>query len=273
MTVQRRMSIPSSIPLHLHLHLPAWSATRLINSMSAGSRSDFGYGGGVSFEEVIFSDIQDVIIDLVPTTARGSGRHGHDRGDDRGYGFADSLAIQAGTGADELRIEAGEIVAENAQTVITFNGGDGDDTLAVFGVAAADVPVLGDGASGTVTPDGGGVINYTGVEAVRTPLIYQAPGAAELTLSFNETDDELDLFDAEEESVLASATNKAISSISEVRIIGSSEADALTLNASFNRPVWFDGGSGSVADMLLGPDEDNAWESRVRMRDTLQQPR
>ena len=127
-------------------------------------------------------------------------------------------------------------------------------------MAAADVPVLGNSASGTVTPDGGGVINYTGVEAVRTPLIYQAPGAAELTLSFNETDDELDLFDAEEESVLASATNKAISSISEVRIIGSSEADALTLNASFNRPVWFDGGSGSVADMLLGPDEDNTWE-------------
>ena len=104
----------ASIPSTFTFTSPHGADSILIDSMSAGTNRISGTSGGVSFEEVIFSNIQDVIIDL------GANDSAEEADDVVTIGATieatglNSLAIQAGTGADELRIEAGEIVAENA---------------------------------------------------------------------------------------------------------------------------------------------------------------
>ena len=192
--------------------------------------------------EIAFSNIQNLV--------------GGSNGDSYNFnGGWLSGGIDAGAGDDLLFIDDSLQVPVRQNT---FNAGDGDDELNIFGVQASQQSSSETENAGTVGLTDWGQIVYTGTETVQTPLIYEMSNAAALTFSYNETDNIVDLFDADEDSVLPVVTNKSVDSISEVRIIGSSGADILTINNTFGRLIWFEGGEGD--DQLVGPDESNFWE-------------
>ena len=173
--------------------------------------------------------------------------------------FTDVQNLIGGSSIDSFKFNGGSLSG-------SLNGGEGNDVLDIFEIEANDQPDAPDSLNGTIQSTGSTTITkYTNVEVVRTPLIYQASSATNAKLIFDQTSEQVDLVDESEDSVLTSGTNKRIGSISEVRIIGSADADTLTINDVINRPVFFDGKNG--VDVLVGPEETNEWKVETKGAD------